>query len=60
MGVIERALEIAESGRAKDMGELRVRLASEFAEKDIRVHLAGSSIRRKLMSILQGRAEPSV
>lgn len=50
-GTIERAFELARTGEARSMPELRARLIRE-GHLDVQHHLSGSLIRRQLRSLM--------
>jgi hypothetical protein len=51
-GTIERALELARSGQARTLGDLRTRLEREGYDQ-VGFHLSGAFTKRQLMGLIE-------
>lgn len=58
IGVIERAFELARSGRCPNLDDLRRRLQQE-GYYGVEEHLRGTMLRRQLRALIQGAAAAS-
>ena len=58
-GVVERAFELARTGRCRTVDEIRKRLARE-SYVAVDAHLAGASIRRQLKALMRDAPECSM